>query len=94
MFVVSTAFAGGGDCCAHMTGNEAKGACAATFAKLDLSAEQKVKMETLAAECDKGGCNKETMAKMEASARRVLTEAQFAAWTAECSGRMGEKTQS
>ncbi len=51
-------------------------------------------MEKLAAECDKGGCNKATMAKMEKGARGVLTEEQFTAWKAACSSQMAEKTQS
>ncbi len=94
MFAASSAFAGEKDCCAHMTRDQMKGACAATFAKLDLTADQRARMEKLAADCEKGGCNKETMAKMEESARTVLTKEQFAAWRAECSGKMAEKTQS
>jgi len=71
-----------------------KAACATTFAKLDLTAEQKTKMETLAAECDKSGCSKESMAKMEKDAKGILSEEQFTAWKAACSGKMEAKTQS
>lgn len=69
---------------------EKKGACEATFAKLDLNAGQKAKMEKLAAEYDQGGCNKETMAKMEQGARKVLTKEQFAAWKAACGSHMSK----
>ena len=68
--------------------------CQATFAKLDLTAEQKTKMEKLAAECDKAGCTKESMTKMEASAKGILSEKQFSAWKAACSAHHAEKTQS
>ncbi len=77
-------------CCAGMAGKEMKGACSATFADLKLTAAQKSKMEKLAAECDKGGCNEQTMAKMETGARKVLTKEQFAAWKAKCSGQMSK----
>ncbi len=90
----SVAFAGDKACCAKTASNDMKAACSATFAKLDLTADQRSKMEKLAAECDKGGCNKETMAKMEKSAKRVLSPAQFATWKAECTGKMGEHAHS
>ncbi len=88
-----TAFAGDKACCAKHASND-KNACAATFASLDLNAEQKAKMETLAAECDKAGCTKESMAKMEKSAQGILSKEQFAAWQSACRGKMSEKTQS
>ncbi len=93
LVAASTAFAGDA-CCAHMAKNDIKGACSATFATLNLTADQRTRMEKLAAECDKGGCNKATMAKMEKGARGVLTEEQFVAWKAACSSQMAEKTQS
>lgn len=66
--------------------------CESTFAKLDLNAAQKAKMEKLAAECDKGGCTKESMARMEASAKGILNKKQFATWKATCSGHMAAKS--
>ena len=71
-----------------------KAACEATFAKLDLTAEQKSKMETLAEKCDKAGCTKESMARMERDAKGILSKEQFAIWKAACTGKMSEKTQS
>lgn len=94
LLALSSAYAHEKACCAGMAGNDMKGACSATFADLGLSANQKVKIEKLAAECDKGGCNEATMAKMEKGARGVLTKEQFAAWKAACSSKMSEKTQS
>lgn len=93
MFAGSSVFAGDKACCAHQASN-AKKDCSATFANLDLTAEQKTKMETLAAECHKGGCTKESMAKMEKGAKGILSKDQLAAWMAACSGKTAEKTQS
>lgn len=93
LFVAGSAFAGGKACCAQHATND-KAACAASFASLDLTANQKTKMETLAAECDKAGCTKQSMTKMEKGAQRILSKKQFAAWQSACRGKMGEKTQS
>jgi len=93
-FTATSVFAGDKACCATAGNHKSKEACIATFAKMDLNAEQKAKMETLAEDCVKGGCNKETMAKMEKGAKRVLSPAQFAAWEAECKGKTTEHTHS
>lgn len=79
-------------CCA--TTAAAKASCEKTFAKLDLSAAQKTKMQKLAAECDKSGCTKEGMAKMERGAKTILSKKQFAAWKSACDSKTSEKTQS
>lgn len=89
----TAAFAGDHSCCASAAQSDPKEACLATFANLDLTAEQKSKMETLADECVKTGCTKESMSKMEAGAKGILSKKQFASWKAKCSG-MTEKTQS
>jgi hypothetical protein len=90
----SSAFAGDKACCAQGASNNMKAACEATFAKLDLTADQKSKMETLAAKCDKSGCTKESMARMEKDAKGILSKEQFTTWKAACAGKMPEKTQS
>ena len=95
MFVVSQAFAGDKACCAHGGATQAKMNCSATFANLNLDGDQKAKMQKLAADCEKGGCNERTMAKMEQGARKVLNKEQFAQWKAACaSHHSSEKTQS
>ncbi len=91
LLAASTSFAGEKGCCASMSGEKmAKGACLETFAKMDLTAEQKAKLETLAAECDKAGCTSESMAKMEAGAKDVLSAEQFDSWKSACKMK-GEK---
>ncbi len=66
----------------------------ASFASLDLTADQKAQVESLVATCDKAGCTKESMAKMEKGAEGILSKEQFAAWQSACRGQMAEKTQS
>ncbi len=91
----SSAFAGDKACCSAMKASNktAKMSCEADLAKLDLNAEQKTKMNTLLEECGKAGCTKESMAKMEAGAKDVLTKEQFASWKTACKMH-GEKVQS
>ncbi len=64
MFAVSQGFAGEKACCAHGGATQAKMNCSATFANLSLNADQQKQMEKLAADCEKGGCNEQTMAKL------------------------------
>ncbi len=93
-FAVSSAFAEDKACCAGTAASHMKSGCSATFANLNLTPAQQTKMEKLAAECDKGGCNERTMAKMEKGARGVLSHEQFVAWKAACTARMSAPTQS
>jgi hypothetical protein len=92
MFAASSAFAG--DHCAKTASNEAKAGCDMTFAKLSLSQEQKSKMEQIAADCHKGGCNEATMAKMDREAQKVLSKDQYATWKASHSAKKAEGTRS
>jgi hypothetical protein len=82
-FVVSPAFAGDKDkdhaCCATSAKMDS-----AAFAKLNLTAEQKTKMDTLVAKCNKDGCTKESMATFMKSAESILSKDQMAAFKAEC----------
>ena len=86
-FAVTPAFAGDKDkacCAAGATHAKNDKDCAQTYATLNLTAEQKTKMETAHAECMKGGCTKESMEKFMKSAEGILTKEQFAAFKAEC----------
>ena len=92
-FAVTPAFAGdkakdGGCCATHA--NNAKMDCSQTYAKLNLSQEQKVKLQKLEAQCNKAGCTKESMDNFMKSAESILSKEQFAALKAECA-RMCEK---
>ncbi len=64
----------------------------ASFAKLNLTAEQKTKIDALVAKCDKAGCTKESMAEFMKSAEGVLNKEQYAAFKAECEKNHEKKT--
>jgi len=93
-FAVTSAYAGdkdkGGGCCAMHAKNDSKMDCSQTYAKLNLSAEQKVKMDAIATKCNKDGCTKESMDEFMKSAEGVLSKEQFATLKAECA-RMCDK---
>ena len=80
-----TMFAGEHGDCAKKAGNEGKMACTASLATLNLTADQKTKMETAMAEHHKAGCTDATEAKFMQDAKGILTPEQFAKFKAECS---------
>jgi Spy/CpxP family protein refolding chaperone len=88
-FAVTPAFAGDKDkdhaCCA--TGAKMD---SGSFANLNLSAEQKTKMDALVQKCNKAGCTKESMEAFMKSAETILNKEQLAAFKAECA-KMHEK---
>jgi hypothetical protein len=88
-FAVTSAYAGDkdkdGGCCAIHAKNDSKMDCSQTYAKLNLSAEQKVKMDALVAKCNKNGCTKESMNEFMKSAEGVLSKEQMATLKTECS---------
>ena len=80
-------------CCAQGASNRGKKECSETYAKLNLSPEQKTKLDALQTQCNKEGCTKKSMAKFMKSAEGVLSKEQFATLKAECD-KHGQKTQS
>ena len=95
VFAASSAFAGDkGHCAGMQASNDGKMACA-SYANLNLTAEQKSKMDALSAECHKGGANEATMAKMDKEAQQILNKEQYASWkSAHKDEKKSEKTQS
>ena len=89
VFVATSANAGDKGCCAAHAKN-GKMHCSQTYAKLNLSPQQKAKLEKLEAQCNKAGCTKESTAKFMKSAEAILSKEQFAALKAECA-RMCDK---
>jgi len=89
VFAAASANAGDKGCCAAHAKNS-KMHCEQTYAKLNLSPQQKVKLEKLEAQCNKAGCTKESMDKFMKSAEAILSKEQFAALKAECA-RMCDK---
>jgi hypothetical protein len=58
--------------------------CAAPYAKLNLSAEQKAKMDALVEKCKGAGCTKESTEAFMKSAEGVLSKDQMGTFKAEC----------
>jgi Spy/CpxP family protein refolding chaperone len=85
LFAAGTMFAGEHGDCAKQVGND-KMACSASLASLDLTPEQKTKMDAIMAEHHKAGCSKESEKTYMKEAKEVLTAEQFAKFKAECKG--------
>lgn len=81
MLMASPAFAGGKACCAKNVSNQA--ACA-DLASLNLTADQKSKIEAWQSECMKAGCTKESRAKFLTQAKGILSTEQYAKLKTKC----------
>jgi hypothetical protein len=93
VFAAGTMFAGEHGDCTKKAGNEAKAACAVSYANLNLSAEQKTKMEAAMAEHHKAGCNEASEEAYMKEAKGILSKEQYAKFKAECKAEKHEKTQ-
>ena len=58
--------------------------CAATYANLNLTADQKAKMDALVEKCKGAGCTKESTEAFMKQAETILTKDQMAAFKTEC----------
>jgi Spy/CpxP family protein refolding chaperone len=93
VFAAGTMFAGEHGDCAKKVGNEAKAACTVSLASLNLTPDQKTKMEAVMAEHQKAGCTEASEAKYMKEAEGVLTKEQFAKFKAECKKGENKETQ-
>jgi len=91
MLAGSTAFAGDKACCAKGASHTEKAACA-DLASLNLTAEQKSKIEAWQTECIKDGCTKESRRTFLKQAKAILSADQFAKLKEQCKGS-GKKTE-
>jgi hypothetical protein len=89
MFAASPAFAGGKACCAKNASNALNEAACANLASLNLTADQKTKIEAWQSECMKAGCTKESRRTFLKQAKGILSAEQFAALKAECKKSAG-----
>jgi len=78
----SSAFAGDMTCCANAAG---KMECSEIYAKLNLTPEQKTKLDSFQASCEKSGCTEASMQKYFAEAKTVLSPEQYSRLKSECS---------
>jgi len=67
-------------------------ACTASFASLNLTADQKTKVDTALTEHHKIGCTEASEAKFTKDVQGILTPQQFAKFKAECNKEKSEKT--
>jgi hypothetical protein len=83
MFISSSAFAGDKACCAKGVSNTEKTACL-DLATLNLTPDQKAKIEAWQADCVKAGCTKESRKTFLKQAKGILSAEQFAQLKTQC----------
>jgi len=91
--MASSAFAGDKACCTKGAANNVSMSCV-NLATLNLTADQKAKIEAWQAECMKAGCTKESRQTFLSHAKAILSAEQFAQLKAQCKKTAGAtKTQ-
>src|SRR5436305_2422227 len=94
LFVAGTMFAGEhGDCTKQAGYKGGKMACSVSLASLNLTPEQKTKMDAVMAQHEKEGCNDASEAKYMREAKTILNKEQYAKFEAECKKSDKDKTQ-
>ena len=83
MLTVSSALAGDKACCAKGASNTNSIACV-NLASLNLTPDQKAKIEAWQAECLKAGCTRESRKTFLDQAKGILSPEQFAQLKAQC----------
>jgi hypothetical protein len=83
MVAAFSAFAGDKACCAKGVANAHSMACV-NLAALNLTADQKTKIEAWQAECMKAGCTKESRETFLTHAKGILSAEQFGQLKAQC----------
>ena len=93
LFAAATMFAGEHGDCTKQVGNQAKMACTVSLASLNLTSDQKTKMDAVIEEHHKAGCTEASEAKYMESAKSILTAEQYAKFEAQCKKDDKGKTQ-
>ena len=93
VFAVGTVFAGEHGNCTKKVGHETKAACTVSLANLNLTSEQKTKLDAAMEEHHKAGCSEASEAKYMKEVEGILTQEQYAKFKAECQGHKTHKTQ-
>jgi len=83
MLTASAAFAGDKACCVKGASNKSSTLCV-NLATLNLTPDQKAKIETWQADCMKAGCTKESRQTFLSRAKGILSAEQFAQLKAQC----------
>ena len=92
LLTASSAFAGDKACCAN---SASKSMACVNLATLNLTQDQKSKIEAWQAECMKAGCTKESRQTFLKQAKGILSAQQFAQLKAQCqkSAKEAKKTE-
>jgi hypothetical protein len=93
MFAAGTMFAGEHSDCSKKVGNTAKAACTISLVSLNLTPDQKTKMDAAMAEHHKAGCSEGSEAKYMKEAEGILTKEQYAKFKTECTKGDKNKTE-
>jgi len=93
LFAAATMFAGEHGDCTKQVGNQAKMACTVSLASLNLTPDQKTKMDAAMADHQKTGCSEASEAKYMEQAKSILTPEQYAKFEAQCKKGDKSKTQ-
>src|SRR5438132_14033572 len=93
LFAAGTMFAGEHGNCTKQVGNQAKMACTVSLASLNLTPDQKTKMDAAMADHQKTGCSEASEAKYMEQAKSILTPEQYAKFEAQCKKGDKSKTQ-
>jgi hypothetical protein len=93
MFAAGTLFAGEHGDCTKKVGNTSKPACSVSLANLNLTPDQKTKMDAVMDEHHKAGCSEASEAKYMKEAEGILTKEQYAKFKAECTKGDKNKTE-
>ena len=91
MLTASIAFAGDHACCASGASKANLMACV-NLTTLNLTVDQKAKIETWQAECMKAGCTRESRKTFLKQAKGILSPEQFAQLKAQCEKSPNAKT--
>jgi hypothetical protein len=89
--MASPVFAGGGKACCAKSASNDKAMCT-NFASLNVTNEQKSKLEAWQSECVKAGCTKQSRAKFLQQAKGILSSDQYTKLKAQCE-KSAKKTQ-
>ena len=93
LFVAGTMFAGEHSDCTKQAGYKGKMACEVSLASLNLTPEQKTKMDAAMAKHEKEGCTEASEAKYMEEAKTILTKEQYAKFETDCKKGDKDKTQ-
>src|SRR5437879_13618397 len=93
LFAAATMFAGEHGDCTKQVGNQAKMACTVSLASLNLTPDQKTKMDAAMADHQKAGCSEASEAKYMEQAKSILNPEQYAKFESHCKTGDKSKTQ-